>query len=109
MKRPVTEERVFCDEEGCKEPGYTECMVCDKDLCSNHRLELVFYLNYQSKTFRASLCPHDAQPLLPFLSSLMGKSTSERKAGHNPEFNEARLREILAFLMAYSGAIGGGN
>ena len=96
MKKPVTEEKTFCDF--CEEPGYTECMVCDKDLCPKHRIEVVIYLNRQDWAFRASLCREDAQPLLPFLESLAGKSTSWQKAGHNPEFNEKRLTDILFFL-----------
>jgi len=96
MKKPVTEERVFCDF--CEEPGHTECTVCGKDLCNKHRLELVIYLDYQSHCFQASLCPVDAKPLLPFLESLKGKSDTWQKAGHNPEFNEKRLTEIVWFL-----------
>ena len=96
MKKPVTEERVFCDF--CEEPGYTQCMLCDKDLCHEHRIELVIYLDRQDRMFQASLCQQDAQPLVPFLKMLKGKSDSWRKAGHNPEFNEARLGEMLKFL-----------
>jgi len=96
MKKDVTEARTFCDF--CDKPGYTECMVCGKDLCSEHRVELVVYLDRQDRDFRASLCQKDAQPLVPFLEMLKGKSTSWRKAGQNPEFNEARLDEILKFL-----------
>lgn len=96
MKKPVTEERVFCDY--CEEPGYTKCLMCDKDLCSKHRLELVIYVDRQDRCFRASMCLVDAQPLLPILEIFQGRSTDWRKAGHNPEFNEARLEEILNFL-----------
>ena len=96
MKKPVTEEKTFCDF--CDQPGYTECMVCDKDLCPQHRIELVIYLDRQDWPFRASLCRECAQPLLPFLESLQEKSTTWRKAGHNPESNEKRLTDILFFL-----------
>ncbi len=105
MKKDVTEPRVFCDF--CPEPGYTQCMVCGKDLCSKHRVELVFYLDYQSDAFRASLCREDAQPLVPFLESLARKSDTWKKAGQNPDFNEARLAEILLFLGAFAGAQSG--
>lgn len=97
MKKPVTETRVFCDY--CDEPGYTQCLVCGKDLCSKHRLELVIYLERQDRHFRASLCSEDAQPLMPFLEGLAGKGDSERKSGQNPEYNEARLQDILKFLI----------
>jgi len=96
MKRDVTETRVFCDF--CEEPGYTKCLVCNKDLCPKHRLELVIYLKHQDWPFRASLCIEDAIPLRPVLISFKSLSTSWEKAGHNPEFNEARLAEILEFL-----------
>jgi len=96
MKKDVTETKVFCDY--CEEPGYTKCLMCDKDLCPNHRLELLIYLERQNYPFRASLCPVDAQPLLPLLESWKAKSTTWEKAGQNPEFNEARLAEILDFL-----------
>ena len=101
MKKPITEDRTFCDI--CEEPGYTECMVCDKDLCSKHRLELVIYLDFQDQSFRASLCPEDALPLRPFLEKLAGRSLTARRAGHNPEFNEARLADILQFIPASTG------
>jgi len=96
MKRNVTEERVFCDF--CEEPGYTQCLLCDKDLCPKHRIEVVIYVDRQDWAFRASLCQEDAQPLLPFLCNLVGKSTTERKAGQNPGFNEARLADIINFI-----------
>jgi len=96
VKKDVTEPRTFCDY--CEEPAYTQCLVCGKDLCSKHRLELVIYLNRQDQCFRASLCREDAQPLLPILESYQQKSDTWRKAGHNPEFNEARLAEMLDFM-----------
>ena len=96
MKKDVTETRTFCDY--CEQLGYTECMVCEKDLCHEHRVELVVYLDRQDRAFRASLCPEDAVPLGVVLKMLQGKSTSWKKAGHNPEFNEARLIEIIQFL-----------
>jgi len=99
MKKPVTEERKFCDF--CEEPGYTECIVCGKDLCSKHRLELIIYMDYESQAFRVSLCREDAQPLRPFLESLAGKSTNWEKAGQNPEYNERKLAEVLLFLGAF--------
>ncbi len=102
MKKPVTEDRVFCDL--CNEPGYTQCMVCGKDLCSKHRVELIVHLDRQDRAFRASLCPTDALPLRPFLESLLGKSKSWEKAGQNPEFSEARLGEIVMFLTVHSEA-----
>lgn len=104
MKKPVTEDRVFCDF--CEEPGRAQCMVCDKDLCPKHRVELVICLDRSDWSFRASLCPEHAQPLRPFLESLAGKITSWQKVGHNPEFNEKRLAEILEFLSAAIGVRG---
>lgn len=98
MKKPVTETRIFCDEEGCDELAYTQCLLCGKDLCRYHRIEVVIYLDRQDWCFRASLCRDDAQPFLPFLKSLKGKSATERQAGQNPEFNEARLVDIIRFL-----------
>ena len=100
MKKDVTETRTFCDF--CDEPAYTECMVCGRDLCSHHRLELVIYLDRQDRSFRASLCRQDAQPLRSFLESLAGKNTSWQKAGQNPEFNEQRLADILLFLGTFA-------
>ncbi len=102
MKRDVTEPRIFCDF--CPEPGYTQCMVCGKDLCSKHRVELNIYLDRHDQAFQVSLCREDAQPLVPFLESLAGKSDTWRKVGQNPDFNEARLAEILLFLGAFAGA-----
>ncbi len=96
MKKPVVEERTFCDF--CEELGYTECLLCEKDLCSKHRLEVVIYLDRQDYPFRASLCPADGNILLPILNKFQGKSTSWQKVGQSPEFNEARLGEILEFL-----------
>jgi len=96
MKKEVTETRVFCDF--CEEPGFTQCILCGKDLCPKHRVEVLIYLDRQDWPFRASLCREDAQPLLPFLETLIEKSTTWRKVGQNPEFNEARLLETLKFL-----------
>ena len=95
-KKPVTEERTFCDF--CDQPGHTECMLCDKDLCSQHRVEVVVYLNDQSHCFRAALCRRDARWIEPFLKQCQNKSLSWHRAGHNPEFNEARLKELLEFV-----------
>ena len=72
MKKDVTETRTFCDF--CEEPGYTQCILCDKDLCPKHRIEVVIYLDRQDWSFRASLCQEDAQPLVPFLERLKGKN-----------------------------------
>ena len=95
-KRDVTETKTFCDF--CEEPGYCQCLICEKDLCSHHRLELLIYLDRQDRAFRASLCPVDGNILLPILNSFQGKSDTWQKAGHNPEFNEARLAEVIEFL-----------
>jgi len=97
MKKPVTEEKTFCDF--CDGPGWTQCLICDKDLCKDHRLELRIYLDRQDRSFRASLCPVDAQPLLSILESYQGKSTSWEKTGHNPDFNEAQVNNILHFIL----------
>lgn len=104
MKRAVTEEKTFCDF--CNQPGWAQCLVCDKDLCKDHRLELGIYLDRQDRNFRASLCPLDAQPLLPILESYRGKSTSWEKTGHNPEFNEAQLENAIAFLKTWEAVKG---
>lgn len=96
MKKPITETKTFCDF--CEEPAYEECLVCGKDLCRDHRVVLRVYLDREDKGFRAPLCSDDARPLAPFLEQLTGKSTTWEKVGHNPEFNEARLAEILEFL-----------
>jgi len=96
VKKPVTEERTFCDF--CEEPSYTECMLCDKDLCHEHRVEVVVYLNASDHCFRASLCRRDARWIEPFLKECQNKSLTWHRAGHNPEFNEARLKEVLGFI-----------
>ncbi len=101
MKKDVTEPRTFCDV--CEQPAYTQCLVCDKDLCHKHRLELTIYLERQDRAFRASLCPHDARLLLPALEVFLGKSTTWQKARQNAEFNEARLKDILEFLAQPAG------
>jgi hypothetical protein len=63
-----------------------------------HHLDLSIILHRLDWHFLARLCPTDSQPLRPFLETLKGKSTSWEKVGHNPEFNEARLADILEFL-----------
>ena len=105
VKKPVTEDRTFCDY--CEAPGYTQCLVCGKDLCPEHRLELVVYLDRQDWAFRASLCREDALALAPVLKNLAGKSIGKERVGQNPEFNEARLADILAFLRTGAGAESG--
>lgn len=65
MKKSVTEQKTFCDF--CDQPGWAQCLICDKDLCRNHRLELSIYLDRQDHSFRASLCPVHARPLLDLL------------------------------------------
>ena len=78
MKKSVTEERTFCDfcPDLQEQPGYSVCLVCGKDLCQGHRLEMNIYLMNQGRTFQASLCPKDAEPLLPILTTLQGKGES---------------------------------
>ena len=71
MKKPVTEERVFCDF--CEGEARAKCLVCGKDLCSNHTL------------------------LLPVLKSYRGKSAWEN-SGNTAEINEAKLNEIIGRL-----------
>ena len=95
-KKPVTEERTFCDF--CDEPAHTECMLCDKDLCQAHRVEVVVFLSDPSHCFRASLCHQDALSVEPFLFECKNKSLTWQRAGQNPEFNEARLKEVLDFI-----------
>ena len=96
MKKDVTETREFCDF--CEEPAGDQCLVCRKDLCRKHRLVLEMYLERRDQVFRAALCLDDGLPLLPILNVFLGKGTTWEQAGHNPEFNEARLREIREFL-----------
>lgn len=96
MKKDITETRTFCDF--CGEPAYEQCLICGKDLCRDHRLVLRAYLNREDKGFRAALCPEDAKPLMPILEDFKGRSATWEKAADNPEFNEARLVEILDFL-----------
>lgn len=98
MKKDVTEPRTFCDF--CEEPAYEECLICGKDLCRDHRLVLRVYLDREDKGFRVALCQDDAQPLVPFFKNLRGKSITWDRVGQNPEFNEARLKEIMDFLSA---------
>jgi len=73
-------------------------MLCKKDVCSRHRVSVVVYLGDQSRCFRASLCSRDARWIEPFLEECRGKSETWQQAGHNPDFNEARLAEILEFI-----------
>jgi len=96
MKKPVTETQVFCDF--CEDTAWEQCLVCGKDLCRDHRLILTVYLNRQDREFRVALCPEHAQPLMPILEGFIGKSATWEKAVDNPEFNEARLAEILNFI-----------
>lgn len=100
MKKSVTEEKTYCDfcEEGKEEPGWAGCLVCGKDLCRLHRLELTVYLDRQDRTFRASLCPVDARSLLPLLESYRGMTQTWQQAGQNVQFNEAQLQEITAWI-----------
>jgi len=98
MKKDVTESRRFCDFCKDEEPAYDECLLCNKDLCRDHRVGLIIFLSTDVGSFRASLCPDCAKPLRPILEGFRGKTTTERQAGQNPEFNEARLAEILEFL-----------
>ena len=95
-KKPVTEERTFCDF--CEEPAHTECMLCDKDLCSQHRVEVLVYIGEKSEYFRAALCRRDARWIEPFLKECRNKSRTWDRVGHNPEYNEKRLKEILEFI-----------
>jgi len=96
MKKPVTEEKTFCDF--CEERGCSVCLVCGKDLCRNHRLELCIYLDNQQNTFRAGLCPKDAEPLLPILTAFQGKGDTWEKVGQNPATNEYALAGIFQFM-----------
>jgi len=104
MKKVIGEERAFCDI--CEEPRYNQCLVCGQDLCDDHSVELKVRLcgdKSFSSGFEAYLCPAHALPLLKFLKELEGKSVASRgddwlATGHNPQFNEVRLTEILDFL-----------
>lgn len=101
MKRPVTEQRTFCDLCGEEaELAGAECIICGKDICRKHEVRVLVEASMYYKTgARACLCIPDAKPLLPFLKTLVGKSTW-RSAGHNGEYNEARLAELITLIEA---------
>ena len=102
MKKPVTEERDFCDI--CEKPRHGQCLVCGQDLCDEHTVELrVRLCGDHYPGFLANLCPTDGAPLLPILEKLKGKSAAREGSdwlatGHNPQFNEAKLEAIVKFL-----------
>jgi len=97
MKKPVTEERRFCDfcaEDHHEVPAYTKCVVCGKDLCVSHHLRLEVHTGRPGKVFRVELCPTHARVLAPILDGLRETSGN----WEYPEFNEAGLKEIFRFM-----------
>lgn len=105
MKKVEATERTVCDfcEEGKEQPGWAQCLVCGKDLCRDHRLELTVYVSREDQRFRASLCPIDARPLLPVLEGYKGRSQTWQQAGQNVGFNEAQLEKIIARICSAEG------
>lgn len=95
MKKPVTEDRVFCDF--CEQAAQVKCLVCGKDLCSHHMLSLTLKGPNHYNPFHAYLCPQDGRPLLSILEGYRGRSTWEN-CGANAESNEARLKENIGLL-----------
>ena len=106
MKKQIIEEKVFCDF--CEREAHVKCLVCGKDLCSSHMLTLVVRGISPRGDFQVYLGPEDAKPLLPVLKSYHGKSAWEN-SGHNAEFNEARLNEIIGLLEVWHGIAGSGT
>ena len=108
MKKKVEEERTFCDICGV-EPARLKCHVCQKDLCPKHDLGISIHLERLEGSFgdpykfNAELCPEHALPLLPILEAYAQYPGSWESAGHNAEFNAARLAEVLAFLRKAEG------
>lgn len=98
MKKDVTEKRTFCDFCEKEEPAYVQCLVCKQDLCEKHDLALEVSIGHQQPGFRAHLCPIDAQPLKSFLKQLKIIPGDSRQIGQNPEYNAARLEDVLHFI-----------
>ncbi len=102
MKKKVSETRTFCDfcDEGKEQEAHKRCLVCDRDICDDHTLDLDVRVAHQSPGFSAHLCPVDALPLEPALTKLAEAKGDWGSIGHNPEYNQARLKEIRNFLVA---------
>jgi len=102
MKKKVEEERTFCDICEVELARY-KCHVCQKDLCPKHDLGISIHLERFDHKFNAELCPEHGLPLLPILEAYAQFPGSWESAGHNAEFNDARLAEILDFLRKSEG------
>lgn len=98
MKKPITEDRSFCDFCAKDEPAYAECLVCGKDICVLHRIVFTVFLDREDRAFRASLCPEHGKILLPILQALQAREGTSRSTGHSPEFNAAQLLKILDWI-----------
>lgn len=100
--KPVTEMRTLCDyclEQNREVCATHKCLCCGKDLCLEHVLNLEMHIKHQRPGFSCYLCPYCAAIFEPVLMSLVLVRGSWAQIGYNPEYNEARLREILAFII----------
>lgn len=99
MEKSVTETKRFCDfcEENKEEQAYVKCFLCKKDICEKHALEIEIRIHRQSPGFLARLCPYDAAILDSFMMNMEHVKADWDSIGQNPEYNEARLREIRQF------------
>ena len=98
MKKPITEERSFCDFCAVDELAYAECLVCGKDICVLHRIVFIVALDREDRSFRASLCPEHAPILKPILQALKAAEGTSRSVGQSPDFNAAQLVKILDWI-----------
>jgi len=98
MEKTVKEARIFCDICTEDELARYKCRVCKKDLCPSHSLTMTIHLERSDRCFRIELCPGHALPMLPILQAYAQFPDVFESAGHNIDFNDARLNEILIFL-----------
>lgn len=97
MEKDITETQTICDFCEFDQVATHKCLTCGRDICLDHTLAISFELTHQRPGFSAYLCPICSKIFEPVLLSL-SLSKTWAQIGYNPEYNQARLKEILAFI-----------
>ncbi len=87
----------FCEHD---QVANHQCLGCGKDICREHTLTTEFQIagGQRKPGFSAYFCPICSQMFKPVLVAISLSKGSWAQIGYNPEFNHARLKEILAFI-----------
>lgn len=95
MEKTVPVTMIFCDF--CEQRADTKCLLCGKDICDDHQVEVSIYANGPG-LLTGGICPTDAAALFSILSDFKRESTNLMKRADVNWVRELKPEDIEGFF-----------